>query len=134
LVRKQNKGLKIHNSETKRAREAEQIKENGIQQLKANTKLVGGRAIKRGVVGEKTENQGKAYMWCHPMKERSAEEAPDANVPRTDSALPLFVAISIRCFKNKADLGSLESNPQIGNDLTLKLGPLHPTPRHPSFL
>jgi len=43
------------------------------------------------------------------MKERSAEEAPNANVPRTDSALPLCIAISICCFKKKADLGSPES-------------------------
>jgi len=80
---KQNEGLKIRNSETKRARKAEQNKPNGLQQLIANTKLVGGR--KKGVVGEKTENQGKAYMRCHPMKTRSFEEAPDPKLPRTDS-------------------------------------------------
>jgi len=34
---------------------AEQNKTNGIQQLKANTKLVGGHAIKSGVVGKKTK-------------------------------------------------------------------------------
>jgi len=47
-TRKQNEGLNIHNGEIKRAGEAEQIKTNGSQQLKAITKLVGGRAIKRG--------------------------------------------------------------------------------------
>jgi len=47
------------------------------------------------VAGEETEILCKTYMRCHPMKERSAEEAPDANVPRTDSALPLCIAISL---------------------------------------
>jgi len=49
---------KEQNSETKRAREAEHNKKknNGFQERKANTKLVGGRAIERGLVGEKTKN------------------------------------------------------------------------------
>jgi len=47
------------------------------------------------VVGKKKKNQSNAYMRCHPMKKRSA----DANFLRTDSALPLCIAISIRCLK-----------------------------------
>jgi len=43
------------------------------------------------------------------MKESSAEEASDANVPRTDSALPFCIVISIRCFKKKAALESPKS-------------------------
>jgi len=43
------------------------------------------------------------------MKERSAEVAPEANVPGTESALPLCISISIRCLKKKADFGSPES-------------------------
>jgi len=37
----------MHNSEIKRAREAENNKNNGFQERKANKKLVGGRPIEK---------------------------------------------------------------------------------------
>jgi len=113
---KQNEGLKIHNNVTKRAREAEHNKNNGFHERKVNTKLHFRSCNKKR--GKKTENQGKAYMRCHPVKERSAEVAPDANVPIVHclcvpllhccECLVLYFAlksISIRCFKKKAANG-----------------------------
>jgi len=77
-----------HNSKIKRE-QAEHNQNNGFREQKANTKLVGGHATTALSSGSWREikNQGKAYMRYHPMKERSSEVAPDANVPRADSAL-----------------------------------------------
>jgi len=64
------------------------------------------------VAGEETENLGKAYMRCHNMKERSAEEAPDANVPGTNSALPLCIPIySLLQKKSSSWITGIRSQP-----------------------
>jgi len=53
--KQKNTNLKINKKETKK-------------QWLSGTKLVGGRAIKRRVDGEKTEIQGKAYMSKNQLK------------------------------------------------------------------
>jgi len=50
------------------------------------------------------------------VNEWSADANSDENVQRTDTALPLWIAMSIRCFRKKVNLGS----PGINSEATTK--------------
>jgi len=81
-VRSKTKGVKAKRHDSRRTNKRNTTAKQSVPENQNTTKSMAYR--KKGYVGDKRKNQSNAYMRCHLMKERSANVAPDENIPRTD--------------------------------------------------